>query len=171
MFSLSLPTAKKETHATGPFVDLLRTLWAIIERLDPEERALERFFCIAQYITIMRQTYVGIVYKSPFFRSLRADASKFIPKFQPRTSAEFDCFVSYSMYVINSWKTEAELEESGLRLFRSMMHRFPQMREWDSILVIAQKFLAMPPYLAEFKDNWLQSCSERNARNRAISSE
>jgi hypothetical protein len=169
MSSLSLPAAKKEIHSTGPFVDLLRTLWTIIERLDPEESAFERFICIAQYLTVMRLTYVGIVHKSPFYQKLRADASTFILQFQPGTRAEFECFVSYSMYVINSWKTGAELEEGGLRLFRSMMDRLPQMREWDSILVIVQNFLAIPPYIAEFKDNWLQSCSESNARNRAIS--
>lgn len=161
MSSLNIRTENQESNLTGPFVNLLRTLWAIIERLDPEESAFERFVCITQYVTVMRLTYVGIVHKSPFFRRLQADASKFVLQFRPRTRAEFECFVSYSMYVIHSWKTEAELEEGGLHLVRSMVHRFPQLREWDLILVIVRKFLAMPPYIAEWKDNWLQGCSDR----------
>jgi hypothetical protein len=157
--SLGLRAEKHELRSTVPFVDLLKKLWAIIERLDPEESALERFICITQYITVIRQTYVKIVCKSTFFRALRADASKFILQFQPRTRAEFECFVSNSMYVINSWKTEAELEGGGLRILRSMKHRFPEMRQWESILDILQRFLIVPPYLVEWRNDWLQSCS------------
>jgi hypothetical protein len=158
--SLSLSTKRGENHPPGPFVDVLRNLWAIIERIDPREAAFERFICITQYISVIRLTYVKIVYKSPLFRSLRADASKFIYQFQPRTRAEFECFVSNSLYVINSWRTEAKLEEGGLRLLRSMKHRFPEMRRWESILDIVQRFLVMPPYIVEWMNDWLQSYSD-----------
>jgi hypothetical protein len=157
--SLGLGAEKHELRSLVPFVDLLKKLWAIIERLDPEESALERLICITQYITVIRQTYVKIVYKSTFFQTLQADASKVMVQFQPRTRAEFECFVSNSMYVINSWKTEAKLVGGGLCLLRSMKHRFPEMRQWESILDILQRFLIVPPYLAEWRDDWLQSCS------------
>jgi hypothetical protein len=158
--SLSVGTKRRDIHPTGPFVDLLRKLWAIIERLDPENAGLERFICIAQYIAVIRLTYVRIVHKSSLYRSLRADASEFMYRFQPRTPAEFECFISYSLYVINSWRTEAKLEEDGVRLLRSMKQRFPEMRQWESILDIVQRFLVMPPYIAEWKNDWLQSHSD-----------
>jgi hypothetical protein len=65
-----------------PFEELLRRFWAIIERLNPQEAAFERFICISTYITAMRMTYVGIVHQSPIFCNLRADASSFISKYQ-----------------------------------------------------------------------------------------
>jgi hypothetical protein len=157
--SLVLSTKKHTIHPTGPFVDLLKNLWAIIERLDPERASFERFTCITQYIAVIRLTYVAIVHRSSFFRSLRTDASEFMYQFQPKTRAEFECFVYNSMFVINSWKTEAKLEEGGLHLLRSMKQRFPEMRRWESILDIVQRFLVMPPYIAEWKNDWLQSSS------------
>jgi hypothetical protein len=160
--SLGLRTKTHTIQPSGPFVDLLRKLWAIMERLDPEEASFERFMCITQYMAVIRLTYVTIVHRSSFFRALRADASEFIYQFQPRTRGEFECFVYYSMYVINSWKTEGKLEEGGLRVLRSMKQRFPEMRRWESILDIVQRFLVMPPYIAEWKNDWLQSASSHN---------
>jgi hypothetical protein len=75
------------------------------------------------------------------------------------TYAEFECFVYYSLFVINSWKTETVLEEGGLRLWRSMKHRFPEMRQWETILDMVQNFWVMTPHTAEWKDDWLQSSS------------
>ena len=113
---------------------------------------------MSQYTAVMRMTYVRIANKSPIFRKLRADTSEFISKYQRGTYVEFKCFVFYSMVVINLWKTGAKLEEGGLRLLRSMKHRFPEMRRWEIILDILQNVVPVPPpFIAEFKDDWLQS--------------
>jgi hypothetical protein len=123
---------------------------------------------MTQYITVLRLTYVKIVYESSLFRSLRADASKFIFQFQPRTRVEFECFVYNSLYVIISWKPGAKLEEDGLRLLRNMKQRFPEMRRWGSILDIVQRFLVLPPYIAELENDWLQSSSGGQCSNSSL---
>ena len=156
--SLDPSTIERKINSLCPLDNLLKDLWVIIERLDPQEAAFERFVCMSQYILAMRMTYVRIVDKSSIFRNFRADTSEFISKYQRGTDAEFECFVFYSMLVINSWKTGAILEESGLRILRSMKHRFPEMRRWETILDILQNVVMVPPlFIAEWKDDWLQS--------------
>jgi hypothetical protein len=93
------------------------------------------------------------------FQSLRNEATDIMHKYGPRSQVERENLIYHSMNVVHAWKTGSNLEPEGLRLFHALKHRFPEMRQWDTLMVILQKFPGIPPTSAEWKVSLMQSSS------------
>jgi hypothetical protein len=144
-------------NTPSPLYAVLPELWRILGELDVQSAPLERCICIGHYLQLMSMIYRIIVQSSPIFRALRIEATNIMHKYEPRSHAERENFIYASMNIINAWKTGSAVAPEGLRLLGSLKHRFPEMRRWNTVMVVLQKFPWVAPYRAEWKDSLLQS--------------
>lgn len=154
-------SASSETYdnTPSPMYAVLTELWRILERLDVKTAPLERSICISHYIQLMSMIYRKIVQSSPIFQSLRNEATDIMHNYGPRSQAERENLIYNSMNVVQAWKTGSILEPEGVRLLNALKHRFPEMRQWDTLMVILQKFPGIPQTSAEWKENLMQNSS------------
>ena len=155
--SNSSPTSEEYDDAPSPLYAVLTDLWGILGGLEAKIAPLERCICIAHYIQLMSMHYRKIVQASAEFRLLRAEATDIMHWYQPRTHAERENLIFHSMNVVNAWKYGTVLDPEGIRLLVSLKLRFAEMRQWDTLVYILQKFPWISPSTAEWKDSLQQS--------------
>jgi hypothetical protein len=155
-------SASSETYnnTPSPLYAGITELWRILGGLDAQLAPLERCICIAQYVQMTSLNYRKIAQSSPIFQALRAEATDIIQKYHPRSCAERENLIFYSLIIINTWEIGTVLEPEGLCLLRTLKYRFPEMREWDTLVVLLQKFPWVDPVTAEWKENLLQGSSQ-----------
>lgn len=128
----------------------------ILERLDPRVAPLERASCIAVYLHMAALWYRQLVYNSGIFKSLRAEATCLALECQPRTLAERDWLIFHGIKIYKHWKTGSVLEQEGLDLLVNLRTRFSEVRRWDTLLLVLQKFPFFGPDMSEWRDVFLE---------------
>lgn len=131
-------------------------IWDILERLDPGSAQLERCSCIGIYLHMASLYYRQIVYTSPIFETLRAEATEIIRSYEPQNATERDNLIFHGVKVFKLWKTGPVLEQEGLDLLANLKLRFPEVRQWDSLLVVLHKFPFFGPDMDEWREVWQQ---------------
>lgn len=130
--------------------------WSILQRLDPRVAPLERASCIAVYLHMASMWYRQLVYTSAVFQTLRAEATRLVRKCQPQTLAEREWLIFHGVKIYKQWKTGCVMQEEGLLLLADLKQRFPEVRRWDTLLPVLQKFPFFGPDMSEWKDVWLE---------------
>ena len=143
----------KELQSDGPIYDMRGVLWDILRQLDPLSAPLERLLCMTHYVQMGSMYYRNLVQTTSIFQDLRAEATDIIYRYTPQTTAERDALIYHSTLIIDSWKVQGVLQLEGFSLLRSLRYHYPDVRQWDALKIILQRFLWVPPALAEWKDN------------------
>lgn len=132
----------------------------ILDRLDSHSAPLERCSCIGIYLHMASLYYRHIVYTSRSFEMLRAEATDTVQKYNPRTPAERNFLIFHGVKIFKYWRTTTTgpvLEPEGLELLANLKLRFPEVRQWDALLVVLNKFPFFGPDMDEWKDIWMQA--------------
>jgi hypothetical protein len=131
-------------------------IWDILERLDPRSAPLERCSCIGIYLHMASLYYRQIVYTSPVYKALRAEATEIVRSYEPQNPAERDNLIFHGVKIFKLWKTGPVLEQEGLHLLANLKLRFPEVRQWDTLLVVLHKFPFFGPDMDEWREVWQQ---------------
>ena len=141
-----------------PLHDVVGHLRSILDRTDAQCVSFERLMCLTDLVQLSSMYYRKIVVSSSAFQAFRKEATNIAQTYLPKTQAERDGLVYYSMMLINSWKTSAVLEPEGIRLLDSLKMRFPEYRRWESLAAVLEKFPWIGPIRVEWEESWHQSC-------------
>jgi hypothetical protein len=144
----------KDLRLESPINDVRGMLWDILGRLDPLSAPLERLLCITHYLQVGIMYYRNLVQTTPIFQDLRAEATDIIYHHKPQTTAGREAFIYHSMLIIDLWKIQSVLQSEGFSLLSSLRHRYPELRQWNVLKIVLQKFFMIPPLLAEWENNW-----------------